>query len=543
MRCLSVFLLLASAAWAQDAEPPDDPARKVGRITLEKHTIFDEGEGSTFLHRAANALHIITRDHVIRRTLLFQTGDLHDPALVEETERNLRDLRFIAEAEVLSEFREDGTVDILVRTRDKFSLTVGAGGGFTGGEGKVNLSFGESNLLGLGLRVKAKYVYRKEKREGQLSFSDPRFLGSRHKLKASLALSDEGMGYGLSLFRPFFSLDTLWSWGGGVHFQDSQRGFYHEGELVNRIPTELARTDFFLERAWGDRTLKFKIGPEVYWHRPGFSAPKADDVEPGFELAVPNDRHIVGIELRPRIEWYPMYIERKELDAIDFVEDIALGISVEFGLGISYWDMEGGHGPRFPLAVGFTGAFQPAEDHLGTVTAGAVMRRGEGGLEYWEASSAFHYYYSGLRWQTLAMSVAWNAGEDRLDLPVQYTLGENSGLRGYEARFFEGDRRLRINLEDRIFTTLEVFTLRLGFVLFFDAGYAWDSEDGFHAGDLKTSAGVGIRIGSARFFQDSVLRLDLAFPFDDEGGKEISISLTSDQVFGLFRNPDNLGGN
>jgi hemolysin activation/secretion protein len=123
---------------------------------------------------------------------------------------------------------------------------------------------------------------------------------------------------------------------------------------------------------------------------------------------------------------------------------------------------------------------------------------------------------------------------------VQFTLGENSGLRGYDARYFEGDRRLRINFEDRIFTPLELFTLHLGVVAFFEAGYAWESSQGFQWDDLKTSAGFGFRIGSARIFQGSVLRIDVAFPFDEEGSDGVSVSVTTGQVFTLYSNPDKL---
>ncbi len=539
-RYLAVFLLLGSGSAAQDLQPPDEKPYTIGKIHLVKHSIFDEEEASSFLHKAANGLHVLTRDRVIRREFLFETGDSYDPALIEETERNLRDLRYLSEAEIRVEFKENQTVDVYVDTRDKFSLTVGSSGGFSGGEGKLGATIGESNLLGLGLRLKAKYVYRKENQKVRFSFSEPRLFSSRHHLSAAVSLADNSHRYRISLSRPFYSLDTRWSWGGSALLEESSLAYFDKGDTVNLMPTELSASRIFLMRAWGDRKLQFKFGPEVFFEAPGFFPPDPEDVDPGFELEVPTDRHILGIQLRPTLDWFPRYIERKELDAIDYVEDIALGVSVGVGIGVSYWDMKGGHGPRFPMSVHLTGAFEPWEQHLGTVQFAAKIRNGENRVEFWKLYSAFHYYYSGLPFQTLAMSIAYDAGEDLVDFPVQYTLGENSGLRGYEARYFDGDRRLRINLEDRIFTPLEVFTFRLGLVAFFDAGVAWDYSEGFDLGDLKTSAGVGIRIGSARFFQDSVLRFDLAFPFEEEGAESISVSLTSDQAFSLFRNPDNL---
>ncbi len=537
---LAVFLLIGSSLSAQDLDPPDDKEYTIGDILLEKHTIFDAEEGSSFFHRAANALHVVTQDKVIQREFLFKKGDPYRASLLEETERNLRQLGFIAEANILVEFHQNQIVTVTVSVRDKFSLSVGASGGFSGGESTLRFLLGESNFLGTGIDVDAQYVYSEEESGIGLSYFDPRFLNSRHEVFASIDLLDDREKYQIGAKRPFFSLETLWSWGGVALYQESHSVYYQAGEEVNRVPTEMFGGEAFLQRAWGDRTLRVKLGPKLFFSAPGYSQPLPEDVVAGYELAIPTDRHIVGVALATSFDWFPEYIERKELDAIDFVEDLALGVSVGLSLGLSYWDMEGNHGPRFPLEVNFVSTFEPAEDQIATLLTSATFRRGNGETEAWGLSSAAHYYYSGLPSQTLALSLSFNAGKDSLDLPVQFTLGENSGLRGYDARYFEGDRRLRLNFEDRIFTPLELFTLRLGVVAFFDAGYAWDSSQGFQWDDLKTSAGFGFRIGSARFFQGSVLRIDIAFPFDEEGSDGVSISVTTGQVFTLYSNPDKL---
>ena len=106
---LAVFLLIGSSLSAQDLDPPDDKKYTIGDILLEKHTIFDEEEGSSFFHRAANALHVVTQDNVIQREFLFKKGDLYRANLLEETERNLRKLGFIAEAHIQVEFHQNQT--------------------------------------------------------------------------------------------------------------------------------------------------------------------------------------------------------------------------------------------------------------------------------------------------------------------------------------------------------------------------------------------------------------------------------------------------
>ena len=97
-----------------------------------------------------------------------------------------------------------------------------------------------------------------------------------------------------------------------------------------------------------------------------------------------------------------------------------------------------------------------------------------------------------------------SGNEQRDGLEPQFTLGEDSGLRGYDVRFFTGDRRLRINLEDRIFPEIDILSVRLGAVVFFDAGLAWYHDDSISSSDFFRSVGFGLRIGSPELVRKSV---------------------------------------
>src|SRR5260370_1618761 len=68
--------------------------RRPPRSTLFPYTtLFRSARG--WVYRAADALHIETRESVIRKFLLFQEGDPYDPTRLEESERNLRVLPFL----------------------------------------------------------------------------------------------------------------------------------------------------------------------------------------------------------------------------------------------------------------------------------------------------------------------------------------------------------------------------------------------------------------------------------------------------------------
>src|SRR5690606_25136703 len=115
---------------------------ELGRISyvfIDNNSIFDTsdtGLDSRFgwAYRAANALHIPTREWVIRRELLFAPGSCYDPFLLEESERLLRSYGFLSRVDVFGIRQPDGSHHVIVSTRDEWStrldLRVGMDDGF-----------------------------------------------------------------------------------------------------------------------------------------------------------------------------------------------------------------------------------------------------------------------------------------------------------------------------------------------------------------------------------------------------------------------------
>ena len=115
--CAALLLLNAwSAADADSAFPI------IRSIQIDHKPVFTEDErlqvpylpDLTFIFRAANFLHIDTKEEVIRRELLVREGDPADPFLIEESERNLRALPYIREVKILSSPAPGGQIDLVV---------------------------------------------------------------------------------------------------------------------------------------------------------------------------------------------------------------------------------------------------------------------------------------------------------------------------------------------------------------------------------------------------------------------------------------------
>src|SRR5512145_613440 len=126
----------AGAAMAQDSPEAEGTlsfaeleaaGARIGEIRVITQDIFDldDPAENNWLFRLANKLHIQTRQTVIRRLLLFKTGDRVSVQAIEETERLLRAKHYLYEVSIQPVSHRDGVADIEVKTRDSWSLDIG----------------------------------------------------------------------------------------------------------------------------------------------------------------------------------------------------------------------------------------------------------------------------------------------------------------------------------------------------------------------------------------------------------------------------------
>ena len=95
----ALALLGVTFASADERPDPDSLAAQdfvIGKIILKKSDVFDlsNPKENNWLYRAANRLHIDTRDQVILDQLLFKPGEPFEARLLEESERILRQNKY-----------------------------------------------------------------------------------------------------------------------------------------------------------------------------------------------------------------------------------------------------------------------------------------------------------------------------------------------------------------------------------------------------------------------------------------------------------------
>lgn len=527
-----------AATGAADVAPavpgPDDPGRagegaRIGHIVVRLDDIFDTSDPREDgpLYRAANRLHWDTRESTVRAQLLFAEGDAYSQRLLQETERNLRRLRFLTEPTVRPVAYHDGVVDVEVHARDVWTLNPGVSVGRAGGENSGGFGVEDLNLLGTGKQLSLGLSTNVDRSTMLVGWHDPNVFGSRWTDTIELADSDDGYHRSLAVERPFFSLSTPWSAGLAVATDRHEQDRYVLGDVEDTYLSEQRSAD--LHYGWS-------AGLRDGWTRRLTAGFRYDDTtfsalpETG-PAAVPQDRRLsypyVRLEL---IE--DGYTVTRNQDQIGRTEDVNFGRHLELQLGLA--------APAFGAdrSAGILGAaasqgWRLSDDRQAFVDLGLAARLESGGLTDSLLSGSARYYWRTSKSSMLFVGLSGDVGH-ALDGDHDLLLGGDNGLRGYPLRYQSGSSRALLTVEERIFTDWYPFRLvHVGGAVFADVGRTWgrDSLDTPNLGLLK-DVGFGLRLGNARSALGNVLHLDFAFPLDgDSSIRDVQILLKTHKSF------------
>ncbi len=123
-----------------------------GRITVRTNDLFnlDSESENAFVHSAANALHLNTRQVTIYNALPFTEGDAFSEERLLEAERILRGKRYLRDAFVTPHRICGNRVDVEIKTIDNWTLTPSVSFGSAGGQTRYSFEIQDLNVLGLG---------------------------------------------------------------------------------------------------------------------------------------------------------------------------------------------------------------------------------------------------------------------------------------------------------------------------------------------------------------------------------------------------------
>jgi len=493
-----------------------DDRYTINEIEILTNNVFDDD--SKGYHRLMNKFHIVTKDQVIERELLFKKSDTLDIELIEESLRKLRRLHFIQTVEIEIDTMNADSVNINVITKDHWSLVpnfiIEAGGGLIG----VGASVEESNFLGLG-----KNLYIEAYNESDigttwtLSYYDPQVFGSTIRSYIEYNTGPLIQEFTMKAYQPFYSSDSKFTYGLRYEYKDEKQRLFYEGEEFSRINYNKTGIYSFGGYAFGKRYRKKKI---YLMYR--YEDKKYSDLGEQTTTPLPDDEIVSATTIGFEIE-SEKFSTNTKIDNFRQIEDFTLGYSTYFSIGKAGFPVPVGV-QRFEFYFSHSHGFMFAGDQylfLDISYDNQVDRN--------TIYSTDNQYYNRLfNWSTLAINFEFEYASV-LEESRQFILGGASGLRGYEAREFTGDKLMLLNIENRFFTDLELLTIQLGFVGFVDIGNVWNRGKDIDLSQLNYSAGFGLRLGYTKITDAPVVRIDIGWPLNRKSGFGLSFGI--DQQF------------
>lgn len=501
------------AGLPSDSELERNDAR-IGYISIDERPLFDveHQDENTSLSRAANRLHIATREATIADQLLFKSGDHYRANLLQESARILRDTRYLRDAVIRPVAYHDGLVDVEVTTQDVWTLNPGFSFGRKGGKNTGGVEVEDLNFLGMGTQMGVGFTRGVDRDSKTIYYRDRNLGSSWWDLATRYSDNSDGRLAEFGLAHPFYALDTRWA--AGVALSDDQRtdSRYDLGDVVDQYQAHEKLASIY----WG-----WSDGLVNGWARRYSVGLSYDDVTfsdvPGADVTrlMPEDRRLV-------YPWFSMewvqdeFVTGRNRDQIEKTEDYSLGWRARAQLGYASSAL-GSDRDAYMLSAGVTKGVAFGDRQSMFFDFDSAGRIEDGALRGAKSALGARYYFRQSPRRLFFMDLSAEQGHN-LDADQQILLGGDSGLRGYPLRYQAGEGRWLFTAEQRFFTNWYPFQLfNVGAAVFYDMGSTWGRDPlGSPSQGLLRDIGFGLRLGNSRSALGNVLHIDVAYPLDGD---------------------------
>ena len=506
------LLLAAGPVHGQAAQADPAPPPPIGVIEINGREVFDERGGGLFApHRIANRIHVRTRDLVVRRELLFETGDPLDRELIEQTERNLRGLSFLRDARLDTvEVDEDGDgrperVDVVVTTWDRWSLAPRLDFSQVDDRTIWEIGASEKNFLGFGKAITVSHRQNLDRVTDRVRYQDPQLLGSNVGLAASLAHLSDGHERLLTVDRGYLSLRDPWAFSAGVVSVARTEPIVEHGVEIERLPL---RGEF----------VELEVGRALV--RGADHAIRLHGAYRSHETLVRGDLRDYGrAEVGLRAVTH-RFVRLTHVNQFERTEDFNIGAESHGIFGLSAPALGGQEDLVAFVSAGHRQGVRFDDDHFVVLGVGFDGRRERGAWRNTVAALNVRYLQKHAARAALIGKLDYAHGHD-FDPEVQLRLGAESGLRGYPVRQFTGTRSLLLTAEERWFFADDVWQLfSFGVAAFVDSGFVWPEKRAVDLRDLKTAVGFSLLVGSHRLASRGGVRFDLGYALNPVQGSD-----------------------
>lgn len=486
-----------------------------------------------WVRRTARAMHVNTRDDVVRKFLLLKVGEPCNQIKRAESERILRAQPYLVDARIRAYDDEEGGVRLEVETRDDFSLLFepivrGSSPQFRG------LHLGDNNLAGYATQAAVEW------RDGLAyndvlgaQYTDYQFLGGRDELRVEARRNPFGQRLQLEVVKPYYTDLQRFAWVGSVG--------------GTREPMRLLRGDIEqnavnVRRAFGNIGGLARVGSVGRLKLIGLSFTREDERTDPVPLLLTRDGvrpDTLGEPPAPYLRQNVMranllmgirairFVRVQGFDALTGAQDIRVGVQA----GVA-----AGHSLRIGPAVD-NDRFLATNIYLGwggekwfAGAQGITEARYSKDRNQWEnvigSGRAAWYFRPAVR-QTTVIQTEWATGR-RMQAPFQLSLADREGgLLGHRSSTEPGARRLVFRAEQRLVVPTRLNVADVGLAGFAEAGRLWSERSVPYSMDTPWRGAVGISLLAAVPPRSRRLwRLDLAVPVSNDPHKRLELRLT-----------------
>ncbi len=516
------------------AEHMEQSGTRIGSIEIVVVDVFDPSipKENRAIYRLANRLHIKTREGTVRPQLLFKSGDVYSFHVLEETARNLRARRYLADASIvpLRYHADSNTVDVEVRVKDVWTLSPGISYGRSGGTSSSGFQLEEHNLFGWGKSIQAERRNNVDRSVWDFTYTDPNLLRTRWEMAARYRSADDGGARRLTLNHPFFSLDTRYA---------GAAGFNNETRLDRRFEQGVAVDQYIIILQQRNAEFGWSTGLR------GTGTPWVLRSTVGYQI---DDRHyrvdpVSGTQVLPEdsrlrypwlgLSWFQdKYVVMRNRERIERTEDVYLGRAVDVRIGYA--------SPRFAsnrsstqLTLALQDAWMFGDSQNFFAKWSMEGRHEQGDWRNTLYTTALRYDWRQNRHYLLAVKFN-HAQLKNPDEVTQLFLGSEEGMRGYPLRYRSGNERSVLTLEQRYYSRTQILRLlTVGAAAYVDMGritgvstLANDTQRNF------VDVGIGARFGNIRSSGGEMFHLDLAYPVNaPKPDRKLQFSVVTRKTF------------
>jgi hypothetical protein len=468
--------------------------KKIRKIEIQRLNVFGANISNPAsispkkIENLLNKTHVNTNESIIRKNLIFTAGDTISPLILSDNERLLRQLPYINDARIIIVPVSDDEVDIIVLTKDIYSL--GATYSYKGLK-KGSVSLFEKNIFGMGHEFGIEIPFDSKSTDSP-GFGVHYMVDNIRKSFINLNVYFlNGLGektYGFSLDRRFVSSATKYA--GGISVRQMSTSVLINNNPVPQ-PLKYNLQDYWLSRSFlinKEKVSRFIIGAR-YTNNNVFNRPY---ILKDSYYSLQKYRMYLGSAAFSIQKYYKTNL----IYSYGRTEDIPYGGLFKITLGREFNEFN-----EFRKRN-----YLGAEVAIGKSSKSLGYFYGSAGLASFVNGSQTKQGLLSLNLKYVSNLITAGNYMIRNFLYFDYTRGfdrntdeflifnDNNGFSGFKNDSITGNQRFLVSLESVLFSPLNIYGFRFAFFGFTDFAFLSGTNEIIGNGFALASIGLGIRI-------------------------------------------------